>query len=120
MYQDNVIGALRSLLPADAILTCDAGTQGRGVYSYLRFGGARRLLGPLSGTMGWGIPAGVAAALRFPGRRVVSFVGDGAFLMTGAELLTAVRERLPVFRSWGTTTTMRRCACSRKKPIRGG
>ena len=96
VHQNNVISALASLLPEDAIVTCDAGTQGRGVYSYIPFFGKRRLLGALSGTMGYGIPAGVAAALRFPGRRVVSFVGDGAFLMTGAEILGAVRERLPL------------------------
>ena len=96
VVQNNVISALASRLPDDAIVTCDAGTQGRGVYSYIPFRGNRRLLGPLSGTMGYGIPAGVAAALRFPGRRVVSFVGDGAFLMTGAEMLSAVRERLPL------------------------
>ncbi len=96
VVQNNVVSALASLLPGDAIVTCDAGTQGRGIYNYIPFTGERRLLGPLSGTMGYGVPAGVAAALRFPGRRVVSFVGDGAFLMTGPEILGAVQAQVPL------------------------
>jgi acetolactate synthase-1/2/3 large subunit len=49
------------------------------------------LLGAASGSMGLGVPAAVAAALRFPGRQVVTIVGDGGFLMTGTELATAVQ-----------------------------
>jgi acetolactate synthase-1/2/3 large subunit len=41
--------------------------------------------------MGYGLPAAVAAALRFPGRQVLVAAGDGDFLMNGQELATAVR-----------------------------
>jgi acetolactate synthase-1/2/3 large subunit len=41
--------------------------------------------------MGYGLPAGVAAALRFPERQVLVAAGDGDFLMNGQELATAVR-----------------------------
>ncbi len=51
-----------------------------------------RQLAPRNGSMGYGIPAAVAAALRHPGRRVVSIAGDGCFLMNGQELATAVTE----------------------------
>ena len=96
VVHDNVIASLAPLLPEDAIVTADAGTHVGGVYRYLSFGRRRRLLAPLSGAMGYGVPAGVAAALRHPDRRVFTFVGDGGFMMTGAELLTAIARRLPL------------------------
>jgi acetolactate synthase-1/2/3 large subunit len=47
-------------------------------------------------SMGFGIPAGVGASLAAPGRPVVALVGDGGFLMSGLELLTAVKEAVPL------------------------
>jgi acetolactate synthase-1/2/3 large subunit len=49
-------------------------------------------LAPTSGTMGYGVPAAVAAALRFRDRPVVAVAGDGDFLMNGQELATAVQH----------------------------
>jgi acetolactate synthase-1/2/3 large subunit len=49
-------------------------------------------LAPTSGTMGYGVPAGVAAALRFKDRPVVCVAGDGDFLMNGQELATAAQH----------------------------
>ncbi len=46
--------------------------------------------------MGMGVPSAVAAALRFPGRQVVSFAGDGGFQMTGQEISVAVERNLPI------------------------
>jgi acetolactate synthase-1/2/3 large subunit len=46
--------------------------------------------------MGMGIPAGVAAALRYPNRQVFSIVGDGGALMTGSELATAVAQKAKI------------------------
>ena len=51
------------------------------------------LIGSEIGAMGMGIPAGIAAALRFPDRQVFSIVGDGGALMTGSELATAVAQK---------------------------
>jgi acetolactate synthase-1/2/3 large subunit len=48
-------------------------------------------LAPTSGTMGYGLPAAVAAALRFQDRPVVCVSGDGDFLMNGQELATAAQ-----------------------------
>jgi acetolactate synthase-1/2/3 large subunit len=48
-------------------------------------------LAPTSGTMGYGVPASVAAALRFKDRPVVCVAGDGDFLMNGQELATAAQ-----------------------------
>lgn len=46
---------------------------------------------PTSGTMGYGLPAAVAAKIEHPERTVVCFAGDGCFLMNGQELATAVQ-----------------------------
>jgi acetolactate synthase-1/2/3 large subunit len=48
-------------------------------------------LAPTSGTMGYGLPAAVAAAIRFRDRPVVCVTGDGDFLMNGQELATAAQ-----------------------------
>jgi acetolactate synthase-1/2/3 large subunit len=48
-------------------------------------------LAPTSGTMGYGLPAAVAAALRFRDRPVICVAGDGDFLMNGQELATAAQ-----------------------------
>ncbi|HVL79645.1 MAG TPA: thiamine pyrophosphate-dependent enzyme, partial [Sphingomicrobium sp.] len=48
-------------------------------------------LAPTSGTMGYGVPAAVAASLRFKDRPVVALAGDGDFLMNGQELATAAQ-----------------------------
>ena len=47
-------------------------------------------------SMGSGIPSGIAACLDFPGRKVVSVIGDGGFLMSMAELSTVLRYNLPL------------------------
>jgi acetolactate synthase-1/2/3 large subunit len=51
---------------------------------------------PVNGTMGYGVPAAVAAKALHPERTVVAFAGDGCFLMNGQELATAVRYGLGI------------------------
>jgi acetolactate synthase-1/2/3 large subunit len=83
---------LRARLPRDTIVTLDAGNHTGWPMRYLSFGRPGRLLGPISGAMGYGAPAAVAASLMHPGRLVVGFVGDGGFMMSGQELATAVQH----------------------------
>jgi acetolactate synthase-1/2/3 large subunit len=83
-------------LPRDAIVTVDAGSFGAPLYRVVPFAPPQRLLAPISGAMGFGVPAAVAAGLRAPGRPVICFVGDGGFLMTGGELAVAKERRLPL------------------------
>jgi acetolactate synthase-1/2/3 large subunit len=83
---------LRDRLPRDAIITLDAGNHTGWPMRYLRYGRPGRLLGPISGAMGYSAPAAVAASLVHPDRRVVGFVGDGGFLMSGQEIATAVQH----------------------------
>src|SRR5262249_39067253 len=56
-----------------------------------QFPGFRTFAGPTNGAMGYGVPAAVAAKLIHPERVVVSFAGDGGFMMTGQELATSVQ-----------------------------
>src|SRR5439155_8656503 len=57
-----------------------------------RYGPMPTQLAPTSGTMGYGVPAAVAAAVRFRDRPVVAVAGDGDFLMNGQELATAAQH----------------------------
>ncbi len=83
---------LRATLPADTVITVDAGNFSGWVQRFWRFRHPRSQLGPTSGAMGYSVPAGVAASLLDPAREVVSFVGDGGFLMADQELATAVQH----------------------------
>jgi acetolactate synthase-1/2/3 large subunit len=86
-----IICDLRERLPADAIVTNGAGNYSLWVHRFYRYTGFRTQLAPTSGAMGYGVPAAVAAKLLHPARTVVSFSGDGCFLMNGQELATAMQ-----------------------------
>lgn len=85
----NVVAIADDLVPDDAIICLDAGSFGGWVQRQFRFGPTRKLIGPSSGAMGYGIPSAIACSLEQPERPVLCFVGDGGFLMTGSELATA-------------------------------
>ena len=87
---------LRAHLPADAILSNGAGNYSAWVHRFYQYRGFRTQLAPTSGAMGYGVPAAVAAKLVHPDRVVVSFSGDGCFLMNGQELATAVQYGLGI------------------------
>ena len=80
----------------DAIICLDAGTFAAPVYRNFPFHPSQRLVAPLSGAMGYGVPAAIACALNHPGRQVICMVGDGGFLMNGNEIITAVERDLPI------------------------
>ena len=86
-----IVNWLGKRLPADAILTNGAGNFSLWVHRFYRYGGFRTQLAPTSGAMGYGVPSGVGAAIILPKRTVISFAGDGDFLMTGQELATAAQ-----------------------------
>jgi len=87
-----VMSWLRERLPDDAIVTSDAGNFSGWPNRFLQYRRPGRQLGPTSGAMGYGVPAAVAAKLVHPERIVVGFCGDGGFMMTGHELMTALSE----------------------------
>jgi len=86
-----IVAALTKRLDKDAILVTDAGNFSGWLHRHFPFNGEHVLIGCVGGAMGIGMPASVAAALRFPGRQVIHFLGDGGALMTGSELATAVQ-----------------------------
>ena len=77
---------LRERLPDDAIVTNGAGNYTGWVHRFFRFRRFNTQLAPLSGSMGYGLPAAIAAKLRYPERMVVAFAGDGCFQLTSQEV----------------------------------
>ncbi|MCC7047407.1 MAG: pyruvate decarboxylase [Alphaproteobacteria bacterium] len=92
----NVTTALSRRVKDDAIIVLDAGTSAALTYRYFPFRPPMRLLATIGGPMGFGVPASVSTAMRYPGRQIVCIAGDGGFLMTGNELLAAVQRKLPI------------------------
>jgi len=86
-----VVQELMDHLPHDAIITNGAGNYASWAHRFYRYGGMRTQLAPTNGAMGYAVPAGVAAKIVWPERAVVTFAGDGEFMMTGQELATAVQ-----------------------------
>ena len=91
-----VMAFLRKRLPEDAIVTNGAGNYSGWVQRFYQYGGFRTQLAPTNGAMGYGVPSGVAAKIVHPSRVVVSFSGDGCFMMNGQELATAAQYDLAV------------------------
>jgi acetolactate synthase-1/2/3 large subunit len=92
-----VIGELNRQLPADAVITCDAGNFYGWLSRYFKYRQPGTFLGPTSGAMGYAVPAAVAAALvRENAVPSVAIAGDGGFMMTGNELAVAAQQGLRV------------------------
>jgi acetolactate synthase I/II/III large subunit len=91
-----VMAHLRAVLPADAVFCNGAGNFATWVHRFWPFRAYGTQAAPTSGSMGYGLPAGVAAKQVFPQREVVVFAGDGDFLMNGQDFATAVQDGLPI------------------------
>lgn len=88
---------ITDVLPRDAIVTTDIGNISSVANSYLSFEGPRQFLAAMMwGNCGYSYPTALGAKLGRPDRPVVAFVGDGAWGMSLAEVMTAVREDIPV------------------------
>jgi len=90
-----IVHTLQRHLPSDAVLTNGAGNFASWLHRFYRYHGLAKghktQLAPTNGAMGYGVPAGIAAAL-LTGRVVFTIAGDGDFLMNGQELATAVQH----------------------------
>jgi acetolactate synthase-1/2/3 large subunit len=90
-----IVAVLQKHLPADAVLTNGAGNFASWVHRFFRHSGLAKghktQLAPTNGSMGYGVPAGIAASIT-TGRTVFTIAGDGDFLMNGQELATAVQH----------------------------
>ncbi len=96
MTPEKIIGAVNRLLP-DSIVTTDVGQNQLWTTQYLEMNGKRQFItsGGL-GTMGFGLPSAIGAAVSHPGMPVVCISGDGGAQMNIQELATAVGLELPV------------------------
>ena len=90
-----IVGVISKLLPDDAVLTNGAGNFSGWLHRFHKHRGLSHghkvQLAPTSGSMGYGVPAGIAASI-LTGRTVFTIAGDGDFLMNGQELATAVQH----------------------------
>lgn len=86
-----VMNWLRVRLPDDAIVTNGVGAYATWSQRYFPHYRLHTQLGPISGSMGYSLPAAISAKLTHPERVVVDFVGDGCFQMSSEELATAVQ-----------------------------
>ena len=91
-----IVRMLDERLPDDAILTNGAGNYTVWLHRGYRYRAPGTELAPYSGSMGYGVPAAIAAKLLHPQRTVISWNGDGCFLMNGQELATAVKYGLAI------------------------
>ncbi len=90
-----LIHTLQRHLPADAVLTNGAGNFASWLHRFFRHHGLAKghktQLAPTNGAMGYGVPAGIGAAI-VSGRTAFTIAGDGDFLMNGQELATAMQH----------------------------
>lgn len=89
-----IVAHVDSVLPEDAVITSGAGNYTLWVQRFFGFRRFGTQLAPRNGAMGYGIPAGLAAAALQPDTPVVTFDGDGCALMSGNEIATAVKYEL--------------------------
>lgn len=91
LKMEQVIGHLNAVLPDDAIVTNGAGNYASWLHRYYRYRNWRTQLAPTSGSMGYGLPAAVAAKLARPEQEVVCLAGDGCYQMVMQEFGTAAQ-----------------------------
>lgn len=92
LKMERVIDHLNTVLGDDAILTNGAGNYSAWLHRYYRYRGWRTQLAPTSGSMGYGLPAAIAAKLQHPDRDVICLAGDGCFQMVSQEFGTACEQ----------------------------
>ena len=90
-----IVSLLQQHLPPDAVLTNGAGNFASWTHRFYKHHGLvkglKTQLAPTVGAMGYGVPAGIAAAIT-TGRVVLTMAGDGDFLINGQELAIAVQH----------------------------
>lgn len=89
-----VMGHLREHLPEEAVLCNGAGNYAVWVHRYARYPRFGSQLAPVSGAMGYGLPAGTMASVLNDERPVVVFGGDGCLLMSIQEMATVAEQGL--------------------------
>jgi sulfoacetaldehyde acetyltransferase len=97
MHPRQVLRELEKALPADAMVSTDIGNICQIANSYLKFEKPRSMFGAMMfGNCGYAFPTMIGCKVGAPERTAVAYVGDGAWGMSFGEILTCVREKIPV------------------------
>jgi sulfoacetaldehyde acetyltransferase len=97
MHPRPMLRELRKALPTDAMVSTDIGNICQIANSYLEFDSPRSMFGAMMfGNCGYALPAIIGCKVAAPQRPAVAYVGDGAWGMSFGEILTCVRESIPV------------------------
>jgi sulfoacetaldehyde acetyltransferase len=97
MHPRQMLRELEKAMPADAMVSTDIGNICQVANSYLRFERARSMFGAMMfGNCGYAFPTMIGCKVAAPERTAIAYVGDGAWGMSFGELLTCVREKIPV------------------------
>jgi sulfoacetaldehyde acetyltransferase len=97
MHPREMLRALERALPSDVMVSTDIGNICSVANSYLRFNRPNSMFAAMSfGNCGYALPSLIGAKVAAPERPAVAYVGDGAFGMSFGEILTCVRESIPV------------------------
>ncbi|HEX8046093.1 thiamine pyrophosphate-binding protein [Rhizobium sp.] len=96
VHMGRIMDWIEANTAADTIFTNGAGNYATWLHRFHRFRRFNTQAAPASGSMGYGLPAAVAAKQLFPEREVICFAGDGCFMMHGQEFATAVQYGLPL------------------------
>ncbi|HVN66242.1 MAG TPA: thiamine pyrophosphate-dependent enzyme [Methanomicrobiales archaeon] len=91
-----IMKVLSETIPEDALITIDVGENGWWFGRNFRMKRQRFAMSGYLATMGFGLPAAIAAKLAYPDRKVFCITGDGGFAMGMAEVVTAVKYHLPM------------------------
>lgn len=108
LHPRQVLRELEKAMPADVMVSTDIGNINSVANSYLRFEKPRSMLAPMSfGNCGYALPTIIGAKVAAPDRVAIAYAGDGAWGMSMSEIMTCVREDIPVTavvfhnRQWG-------------------
>jgi acetolactate synthase-1/2/3 large subunit len=91
MQLAHIMSSLASSIPRDSIITNGAGNFATWVHRFYPYGPFKTQLAPANGSMGYGLPAAIAAKIANPEKVAIAVCGDGDFMMNCQELATAAR-----------------------------
>jgi len=97
MHPRQMLRELEKAMPEDAMVSTDIGNICQVANSYLKFNKPRSMFGAMMfGNCGYAFPTMIGCKVGAPDRTAVAYVGDGAWGMSFGEILTCVREKIPV------------------------
>jgi sulfoacetaldehyde acetyltransferase len=97
MHPRQMLRELAKAMPEDAMVSTDIGNICQIANSYLKFNRPRSMFGAMMfGNCGYAFPTMIGCKVGAPDRTAVAYVGDGAWGMSFGEILTCVREKIPV------------------------